>query len=360
MPKRLLAFLLVLCLAVGAMPTIPTLAATPPQYKPTAAEAVDEANYIFDELCADECDCYFFIILVFVPFDGQYCDTDTTKGYLRARSYNPRTGRFSSPDPFFHVLNGNINDSPLNILQAGNLYMFVMHNPVRWVDPSGLSAAPSGSSERLYIMCVDGVSRPLDLSRPLYITDGNTTVRVDKTQPLYVSDGYTTRRFSNLVGGPHEPYTPFLTKEIAMLAWGNTFNTQTTQYVRWYSWLLMHRNTGMFTFGTAVNSGADMTAQRHRDHTRVGAIHTHRSLPRRYTFTASYIDSQTGRRVGDGHFVRTSNLPLFLVAPSGTVRRLDPSWPCGEYLDAWGRIRNDAYPHVREMPFTTRRRIGEF
>ena len=25
--------------------------------------------------------------------------------------------------------------------QAGNLYMFVMHNPVRWVDPTGLSAA---------------------------------------------------------------------------------------------------------------------------------------------------------------------------------------------------------------------------
>jgi len=53
---------------------------------------------------------------------------------------NPRTGRFSSTDPFFHAIHGNLNDSPLNILQAGNLFMFVMHNPVRWSDPWGLFA----------------------------------------------------------------------------------------------------------------------------------------------------------------------------------------------------------------------------
>ena len=29
------------------------------------------------------------------------------------------------------------------IMQSGNLYMFVMHNPVMWVDPSGLFASPS-------------------------------------------------------------------------------------------------------------------------------------------------------------------------------------------------------------------------
>jgi len=32
--------------------------------------------------------------------------------------------------------------SPNAITQAGNLYMFVMHNPVRWIDPSGLFAIP--------------------------------------------------------------------------------------------------------------------------------------------------------------------------------------------------------------------------
>jgi len=33
-----------------------------------------------------------------------------------------------------------MQDSPLAMLQAANLYLFTMHNPVRWVDPSGLAA----------------------------------------------------------------------------------------------------------------------------------------------------------------------------------------------------------------------------
>jgi len=35
-------------------------------------------------------------------------------------------------------MNGNLQCSPLNILQAANLYVFGVNNPVRYVDPSGL------------------------------------------------------------------------------------------------------------------------------------------------------------------------------------------------------------------------------
>jgi len=56
------------------------------------------------------------------------------------RQLCPRRGRWLSPDPFFHVLNGNLQGDPNTITQAGNLYMYVMHNPVKWLDPTGLFA----------------------------------------------------------------------------------------------------------------------------------------------------------------------------------------------------------------------------
>ena len=69
------------------------------------------------------------------------------------RMFNPRTGRWTQPDPHWDIrTNAIFGDSPTMrndrympsihaILQSGNLFMFVMHNPVRWVDSSGLFAA---------------------------------------------------------------------------------------------------------------------------------------------------------------------------------------------------------------------------
>ena len=72
-------------------------------------------------------------------FGGEYWDWETGTYYLRARNFNPRTGRFTQPDPFWN--NRNMQSNNAAILQSGNLFMFVMHNPVRYVDPSGLMAA---------------------------------------------------------------------------------------------------------------------------------------------------------------------------------------------------------------------------
>ena len=85
-------------------------------------------------------------------FNGEYHDLHRGgEIYLRARIYNPRTRRFLTEDPHWTIHTGNIifGDSPTMrndrympsvhaILQSGNLYMFTLHNPVRWVDPSGL------------------------------------------------------------------------------------------------------------------------------------------------------------------------------------------------------------------------------
>ena len=53
----------------------------------------------------------------------------------RARQFSPRLGRFTQADPFFHAVNGNLKSC---LLQSGNLFLFTMHNPIRWTDPTGL------------------------------------------------------------------------------------------------------------------------------------------------------------------------------------------------------------------------------
>ncbi|MDR0604678.1 MAG: hypothetical protein LBG80_10285, partial [Bacteroidales bacterium] len=57
-------------------------------------------------------------------------DSKIGQQYLRARYYNPATGRFNRLDPFF----GNIND-PLSL----HKYLYSHADPVNGVDPSGYS-----------------------------------------------------------------------------------------------------------------------------------------------------------------------------------------------------------------------------
>jgi len=87
-------------------------------------------------------------------FAGEHWDSHTQTYYLRARHFNPRTGRFLTPDPHWDITtNAIFGDSPTlrndryvpsihAILQSGNLFAFGMNNPVMFIDPSGRVAVP--------------------------------------------------------------------------------------------------------------------------------------------------------------------------------------------------------------------------
>jgi len=71
-------------------------------------------------------------------FTGEYLDIETGMVYLRHRFYNPLTGRFITEDPFWGV--HNMQSSIAAIRQSTNLYVYVMNNPMMFIDPSGLAA----------------------------------------------------------------------------------------------------------------------------------------------------------------------------------------------------------------------------
>jgi len=75
-------------------------------------------------------------------FNGMYWDAHRGEYMTPNRMFNPRLGRWTQPDPFFHMRFGQARmmGSSRAIAQSGNLFMFTMHNPVRWNDPTGLFA----------------------------------------------------------------------------------------------------------------------------------------------------------------------------------------------------------------------------
>ena len=67
-------------------------------------------------------------------FTGQEYDEELGLYYYGARYYDPKVGRFLSPDPFI----GDIGDP-----QSFNRYSYVANNPVKYIDPTGYQGCPA-------------------------------------------------------------------------------------------------------------------------------------------------------------------------------------------------------------------------
>ncbi|MCL2360114.1 MAG: RHS repeat-associated core domain-containing protein, partial [Candidatus Bathyarchaeota archaeon] len=82
-------------------------------------------------------------------FAGEYFCRATGMIYLRARDYQPRTGRFTQPDPYWGIGNMQFGATPITmghgvlmpnqfaIAQSSNLFAFCVNNPIMFHDPSG-------------------------------------------------------------------------------------------------------------------------------------------------------------------------------------------------------------------------------
>ncbi len=82
---------------------------------------------------------------------GEYRDEETGLIYLRARYYDSGIGRFISEDPHWNMDNMIYGDKEYEeneikhpdikaIIQAGNLYVYCVNNPMKYTDSSGKNA----------------------------------------------------------------------------------------------------------------------------------------------------------------------------------------------------------------------------
>ena len=75
-------------------------------------------------------------------YTGEQYDSEVQQYYLRARFYNPTIGRFTQEDVY--------RDDGLN------LYVYVINNPLLWVDPSGYAKC-SQNNEQTKIRAYEGI-----------------------------------------------------------------------------------------------------------------------------------------------------------------------------------------------------------
>ncbi|PQP80799.1 type IV secretion protein Rhs [Paenibacillus sp. PCH8] len=98
-------------------------------------------------------------------YSGELWDDTTQLQYLRARWYDPNTGRFINEDSYEGEL-----DDPLSL----NFYAYVKNNPLRYVDPSGHMVEPSYAQELRY-MLKDAKAKGYEVNSSNYNLYKNTT-----------------------------------------------------------------------------------------------------------------------------------------------------------------------------------------
>jgi len=132
-------------------------------------------------------------------FASMYWDSHTQTYMTPNRHLNPRSGRWSQPDPFWGI--HNFQGSTGAILQSSNLFVFVTNNPVMFLDPSGLYRVNFIDYLRAMgatvsnIVAVNGHQR-------VYVTYGGTT------QAWVLNSGYMDNRDINA----HFGWSDFLTE----------------------------------------------------------------------------------------------------------------------------------------------------
>ncbi len=145
-------------------------------------------------------------------YAGEQLDNETQQYYLRARFYNPVIARFTQED----VYRGN----------GLNLYVYVVNNPLLWIDPSGYEKC------ELMIVNTESNSRVISNNRnsPGIVTGGENSyngLRMMKGKqgnigiiPQEVANRLRDREFSNF-----DEFRREFWKQVAGSSYANEFST---------------------------------------------------------------------------------------------------------------------------------------
>ena len=120
-------------------------------------------------------------------YAGEQLDNETQQYYLRARFYNPVIARFTQEDVY--------RDDGLN------LYVYVVNNPLLWIDPSGYEKCSQNNNESIvisdtkvdFIVTPNGVVMPTNKNYDLVDSQiptnkGGSWIQIHNT---HIHDGLT-------------------------------------------------------------------------------------------------------------------------------------------------------------------------
>ena len=233
------------------------------------------------------------------------------------------------------------------IMQAGNLYMYTMHNPVAWIDPSGLVGVLLRDVMDRYNEIRGGdfsytIRNLGERGRFLDVTIGDITnsYRIGSRDAYFIGDIliFESDRLVEDFGLPrwwaeHQPhFSQFSSPDHAALAWSLKYWALSTAEYAEFTSNIYRSAQGRYFFSAAtfLEAGVDnrqrrVSIQPARDgFERVAIIHTHIQL--RWPITYGYvIPGETSWFSPQDRFVATSQgVPLYMAAPNNTLRVLNP------------------------------------
>ncbi|HEX5592036.1 MAG TPA: RHS repeat-associated core domain-containing protein [Solirubrobacterales bacterium] len=140
-------------------------------------------------------------------FAGQYTDTESGLQYLRARFYDPGTGQFMTRDPF--------------VAHTRTPYAYGLDDPLRFIDPSGLSCVERFGPLGVYPNIVDCYKELGEETIKSPLTSPAVTIGcllIAECTPLRAAiAGLVAATSSNLLNAESDPCFDFLSHEIESL-----------------------------------------------------------------------------------------------------------------------------------------------
>ena len=253
---------------------------------------------------------------------GEYLDLETNTYYLRARYYQPATGRFLSEDP---------------IRDGFNWYTYCGDNPIKFVDPWGLLKIDNFSSS-ISIMLNDAIGKSdgfvgmLTTSFTILINSPFVGGVSEDLLKLGESIDFWTVKKAVFNDIPILPYDEFLTECGTIYAWACVYHllSMPTDVFQngseWGAWIYRNPITSQYCFGAEplpADRGESWVrlSPKNPAYIIAGWIHSHPNPG------IGWLVNQFSGIPGDGGFTVSNRVPGYLVTPSGVVMRLDPSWP---------------------------------
>jgi len=217
-----------------------------------------------------------------------------------------------------------MQDSPNAIAQAGNLFVFVMNNPVMWRDPTGLFAI-FGPDE--HIIVPGGLLYQMLRESGQLPTQSQTTTPPQNRTPTTIPTTLICRPPPpmapppvSLTGSPGQTtfnHTDrFVSKTDTVLAFAQTYHPQ-SQNQEWGSWIHSTSVNGVskYWFDVPVTGPTSVPLSTSPGATAVGWIHTHPHNNR-----GAGRENFSG---GDINWSRHFGVPGYLVTVSGRVLKTE-------------------------------------